>query len=83
MGSAPTILNAANEVAVAAFLDGKIGFLDIVRMVEKALEQVPHKPMTTLAHVNEIDTVTRHMASSWIADFALAGGTDSGVAASG
>ena len=82
-GSAPTILNAANEVAVTAFLDGKIGFLDIARMVEKALEQVPHNPMTTLAHVNEIDATARDVASGWIADFAPAAGADSGVAASG
>jgi 1-deoxy-D-xylulose-5-phosphate reductoisomerase len=36
-GVAPTILNAANEIAVAAFLDGKIGFLDIPRIVEDTL----------------------------------------------
>jgi len=36
-GLAPTVLNAANEVAVAAFLDGKIGFLDIPRVVEETL----------------------------------------------
>ncbi len=82
-GSAPTILNAANEVAVAAFLDGKIGFLDIARIVEKALEQVPHKPMTTLAHVNEIDATVRDVASGWIADFTPAAGANSGVAAAG
>ena len=38
-GLAPTILNAANEVAVDAFLGGRIGFLDIPRVVEKAVEQ--------------------------------------------
>jgi 1-deoxy-D-xylulose-5-phosphate reductoisomerase len=37
-GSAPTVLNAANEVAVQAFLDGAIGFLDIARVVEGTLE---------------------------------------------
>jgi 1-deoxy-D-xylulose-5-phosphate reductoisomerase len=36
-GAAPTVLNAANEVAVHAFLDGKIGFLDIAALVEEAL----------------------------------------------
>jgi 1-deoxy-D-xylulose-5-phosphate reductoisomerase len=81
-GSAPTILNAANEVAVAAFLDGKIGFLDIVRVVEKALERMPSKPMATLAHVHEIDTMTRDMASDWIVDFARTGGASSGIAVS-
>jgi 1-deoxy-D-xylulose-5-phosphate reductoisomerase len=37
-GGAPTVLSAANEIAVAAFLDGKIGFLDIARIVEQTLE---------------------------------------------
>jgi 1-deoxy-D-xylulose-5-phosphate reductoisomerase len=37
-GSAPAILNAANEVAVAAFLEGRIGFLDISRTVERSLD---------------------------------------------
>ena len=36
-GGAPTILNAANEVAVAGFLDGSIGFLDIAEVVERTL----------------------------------------------
>src|SRR5690606_10154233 len=38
-GGAPTILNAANEVAVAGFLDRKIGFLDIAEIVQTVLEQ--------------------------------------------
>jgi len=38
-GCAPTVLNAANEVAVGAFLDGKIGFLDIVAVVSDALSE--------------------------------------------
>ncbi|MCK9993451.1 MAG: 1-deoxy-D-xylulose-5-phosphate reductoisomerase [Alphaproteobacteria bacterium] len=37
-GGAPAVLNAANEIAVEAFLNGKIGFLDIARIVEKTLE---------------------------------------------
>jgi 1-deoxy-D-xylulose-5-phosphate reductoisomerase len=38
-GLAPTILNAANEIAVAAFLNRQIGFLDIPRVVETALDE--------------------------------------------
>src|SRR3546814_11967035 len=41
-GAAPTILNAANEVVVAAFLKGQIGFLDFTRIVEKTLARVQH-----------------------------------------
>ena len=38
-GLAPTVLNAANEIAVQAFLDRRIGFLDIPRVVAQALER--------------------------------------------
>ncbi len=38
-GNAPAILNAANEIAVAAFLAGGLGFLDIARIVERTLEE--------------------------------------------
>ncbi|HEY5347679.1 MAG TPA: 1-deoxy-D-xylulose-5-phosphate reductoisomerase, partial [Rhizomicrobium sp.] len=37
-GHAPTILNAANEIAVGAFLKGRIGFLDIARCVDETLQ---------------------------------------------
>ena len=50
-GSAPTVLNAANEIAVAAFLDGQIGFLDIAQMVERVLDD-----MNTVA-LGDIETV--------------------------
>ena len=40
-GTAPVVLNASNEVAVAAFLDGRIGFTGIARVVERTLESVP------------------------------------------
>lgn len=45
-GTAPAILNGANEVAVARFLAGDIGFLDIARVVEHALDTVPRAPLT-------------------------------------
>ena len=45
-GTAPAILNGANEVAVARFLAGDIGFLDIARVVEHALDAVPRAPLT-------------------------------------
>ena len=63
-GSAPTILNAANEVAVAAFLGGRIRFLDIARIVEKALETVPNRSIATLADVLEIDRFARTVAEA-------------------
>ncbi len=41
-GTVPCVMNAANEIAVAAFLQDKIRFTDIYRIIEKTMEQVPH-----------------------------------------
>lgn len=62
-GSAPTILNAANEVAVDAFLNGRIGFLDITRIVEQTLARVPSGPLDDLAAVRETDGAARRYAA--------------------
>jgi 1-deoxy-D-xylulose-5-phosphate reductoisomerase len=66
-GAAPTILNAANEVAVAAFLSGRIGFLDIVRTVESVLESLPDAPTGTLEEVLASDREARRRAQAVIA----------------
>ena len=58
-GVAPTILNAANEVAVNSFLAGEIGFLDIARVVEDCLGLVPSATPTGLEHVLEADSMAR------------------------
>ncbi|MCC6831217.1 MAG: 1-deoxy-D-xylulose-5-phosphate reductoisomerase [Thermoleophilia bacterium] len=58
-GTAPAVLNAANEVAVAAFLDGRIGFLDIPALVERALEAVPGGPGDDLDAVMAADARAR------------------------
>lgn len=58
-GSAPTVLNAANEVAVAAFLEGAIRFLDIPELIHRALESFPSLPEPTLEEVLEIDRQVR------------------------
>jgi len=62
-GGAPTILNAANEVAVSGFLQGEIGFLDIVRSVEEALRVLPHTPPGTLDDVRRLDAETRRVTA--------------------
>ncbi len=66
-GSAPTVLNAANEVAVAAFLQGRIGFLDIVRVVERTLTLLGPSPVTTLTDVMAADGEARRLAFAEIA----------------
>ena len=62
-GGAPTVLNAANEVAVAAFLAGKLGFLDIARVVEGTLEAMPARPPGSIAEVLELNHEARRQAS--------------------
>jgi 1-deoxy-D-xylulose-5-phosphate reductoisomerase len=60
---APTVLNAANEVAVAAFLARKIGFLDIVAIVETVLTQLGAPPVLDLAAVLALDNAAREAAT--------------------
>lgn len=64
-GTMPTVLNAANEVAVAAFLEGRIGFLEIEDWIEKALEshQSIHNP--TLETIIEVDSETRQKVNGF------------------
>jgi 1-deoxy-D-xylulose-5-phosphate reductoisomerase len=62
-GGAPTVLNAANEVAVAAFLDSRIGFLDIAAIVEDTLTALPDRPVDSLEAVYECDREARAVAS--------------------
>ncbi|MCG5240785.1 1-deoxy-D-xylulose-5-phosphate reductoisomerase [Azospirillum doebereinerae] len=63
-GGAPTILSAANEVAVQAFLDRRIGFLDIESVVEGTLTALPHRPLRDLAAVREADAEARRDAAA-------------------
>jgi len=63
-GGCPTVLNAANETAVRAFLDGLIGFLDIVETVERTLEAIPGGKLETLDDVYNFDTTARETAAS-------------------
>jgi len=63
-GTAPAIVNAANEVAVAAFLEHKIPFLAIPRLIESVLEALPPRPVTCLEDVLEADTAARAAAEA-------------------
>ena len=62
-GGAPTILNAANEVAVAAFLRRRIGFLDIAAGVEEVLDRMGPRVADTLDQVMALDAEARRCAS--------------------
>ena len=61
-GAAPAILSAANEVAVEAFLDRRIGFLDIARLVEAVLDRIGPQGADTLEAVLCWDTEARRQA---------------------
>ncbi len=61
-GTAPAVLNAANEVAVQAFLDGKIGFLDIAAIIEETLGHVGAVALTDLDVLAQVDEAARRFA---------------------
>jgi len=70
-GSAPTILNAANEEAVAGFLDRKTGFLDISHIVSGVLETVPASEISSVEDVFAIDSEARRVARELLAETRL------------
>jgi len=63
-GTAPIVLNAANEIAVRGFLARRVGFLDITRIVEQCLEAMPQRAIGSLGDVEEIDTEARRLAGT-------------------
>jgi 1-deoxy-D-xylulose-5-phosphate reductoisomerase len=66
-GTFPCAFNAANEVAVAAFLEGRISFLDIASVVEDALACVDGAAARDLAELNEADADARRLAGGMLA----------------
>ncbi|HXC16439.1 MAG TPA: 1-deoxy-D-xylulose-5-phosphate reductoisomerase [Holophagaceae bacterium] len=66
-GTAPAILNAANEVAVAFFLEGRLGFWDIQALVRETLNAVESEPMLDLPQVLDADRRARAFAETWAA----------------
>jgi 1-deoxy-D-xylulose-5-phosphate reductoisomerase len=72
-GTQPAVLNAANEVAVAAFLQGRLGFLGIPRLIEAVLERHRNVSAEALAVVLEADAWARDLAETVLAETAVAG----------
>ena len=58
-GNAPAVLNAANEICVAAFLDGKIKFTDISVIIERILENFEHISVPSLNDIVDSDSEAR------------------------
>jgi 1-deoxy-D-xylulose-5-phosphate reductoisomerase len=63
-GTAPAVFNAANEIAVAAFLQGSLSFVRITDVIEAALARVPAEPAATIDHVLDADRRARAAATA-------------------
>ena len=69
-GTAPAVLNAANEAAVALFLDGAIGFTDVPRLIENALGALARTSAPTLEALREADVQARRLVQEHARAFA-------------
>ncbi len=65
-GTAPAILNAANEIAVEAFLNEQIGFTTIAAVIEQTLSQIPRRDADRLETIFEADTEAREVAMALV-----------------
>jgi 1-deoxy-D-xylulose-5-phosphate reductoisomerase len=65
-GTAPTALNAANEIAVEAFLGGRLSFTGIPEVIENVLGELPVEPMSTLEQVYAVDVEARGLAARFV-----------------
>jgi 1-deoxy-D-xylulose-5-phosphate reductoisomerase len=70
-GTAPCVLNAANEVAVHAFLGGRLRFLDIASVIEGALESSPAAPVQSFDDLYDADAEARTTAASLVERLAV------------
>jgi len=65
-GTAPVILNAANEVTVAAFLDRRLPFLQIPALIERALDRLEQGPLTSIEQCVDVDAEARRRVQEWV-----------------
>jgi len=65
-GAAPTVLNAANEVAVGCFLAGRIGFTEVAELVEQALDRAVAQAPASIEEVIAVDSQTREAIGAMI-----------------
>ena len=70
-GTSPAVLNAANEEAVSAFLQGRLGFLSIPETVAATLDAVPMQPADSLDALLAADSCARQHARALVEDLAL------------
>jgi 1-deoxy-D-xylulose-5-phosphate reductoisomerase len=67
-GTAPCLLNAANEIAVHAFLEGRLRFLEIPEVIEQTLSQLDGEPVHSFESLYEADRRAREVAGEAVAD---------------
>ena len=65
-GTTPTLLNAANEIAVEAFLAGQIKFIEIAELNEQVLTKIPCEPASSLAIIRDADLLARNITKELI-----------------
>jgi 1-deoxy-D-xylulose-5-phosphate reductoisomerase len=71
-GTGPCVLNAADEVAVAAFLDGRLGFTAITEVVERMLAEMPAEPVSHFEDLFAVDEEARRRCTELIEEMAVA-----------
>jgi 1-deoxy-D-xylulose-5-phosphate reductoisomerase len=65
-GTVPAAMNAANEVAVAAFLDGRLGFTGIDAVVDTVMNEHDRRPVESFEQLEEVDAVSRRRATELV-----------------
>jgi 1-deoxy-D-xylulose-5-phosphate reductoisomerase len=65
-GTAPVVLNAANEVVVAAFLHRRLRFRDIPELIERALDSLPSGPLASIEQCVAVDADARRRVQEWV-----------------
>jgi len=61
-GTAPCVLNASNEIAVSAFLEGELSFLGIAEVIERSLDGLPAEPVRHFSDLYRADAAARELA---------------------
>ncbi len=67
-GTAPCVLNAANEIAVHAFLEGRLRFVEISQVIERTLSELPSEPVRAFESLYEADRRARAAAEETVAE---------------
>nr|WP_262501327.1 hypothetical protein [Porphyromonas cangingivalis] len=64
-GTAPCVMNAANEIAVERFLAGNLSFTDIPRLIRGTMESMGSRNISNVAQLKDIDTEARQRSRAW------------------